>query len=256
MGAPRSRSRAELLGDRGGRSPAGVAAWAGSRAAPPLLGSLGEGLGRAARTARVTDVAPDPAPDPPPLRTPVVAAVLAAPVPDVPAAQVPVGADGRPGGEQAVGDHTTVGPRLLERAGAVRPVWHRRRLTDADAGLDRAVPATACCGWRRPAAAIGGTVLAGRIAAATRSGRSGVETVGGRAADPAAAARLRGLPDRLRRRACPSRRARYTSSCCPTPTATSTPDRRPACIVKDGTVRVAAVGPGGAGARRCRARRG
>jgi hypothetical protein len=233
---------AELLGGRGGRSPADVAAWAGSRAAPPLLGALGEGLGRAARTARVTRVAPDPAPDPAPLRAPVVSAVLAAPVPDILAAQVPVVADGRPGEEQAVGNHTTVGPRLLEQAGGVVRSAPPR-LTDADTGLDPAVPAS-LLRVAPPAAAIGGTVLAGRIAAPTRSGRSGVETVGGRAADPAAAARLRGLSGRLGDGfAVPPGEVHVLAL--PDADRDVDPDRRPSLIVKDGAVRATAVGPGG-----------
>jgi len=187
---------ADLLAARAGRSASDVAAWAGSRAAPPILGSLGEGLGRASRNATVTDRAPEP-PGVLPLRPPVVAAVLAAPVPDVVAEQLFVDREGLPR-ERAtpVGARTTVGPRLLEQVGRVT-MAPPPRLADVDAGLDAAVPArlirVAAAAGRVPAPTGGGPrSRRGRAAAGivlptgtvppTRSGRSGTEAVAGRAA--------------------------------------------------------------------------
>jgi hypothetical protein len=131
---------AGLLSSRGGRSASDVAAWSGSRAAPPILGSLGEGLGRAARNATVTAVAPDP-PALLPLRAPMVAAVLAAPVPDVVAEQLFVDRQG-PARRPHFGREPDHGRPGAARPGRVRHPDQPPRL-GRDARLAGAVPAAA-----------------------------------------------------------------------------------------------------------------
>ena len=86
---------ADLLQDRGGRSPADVAAWRGGQRSQPILGSLGEGLGTAWVPAPVQRVAP-PAAEPVPLRLPAVQAVLAMPVGLDPAPTVMIAAPAAP----------------------------------------------------------------------------------------------------------------------------------------------------------------
>ncbi len=244
---------AELLRTRAGRSPSDVAAWAGSRAAPPLLGSLGEGLGRGPRNATVTPVAPE-LPAALPLRPPVVSAVLAAAVSDVVAEQQVVDATGRPqGGPIPVGPSTTVGPELLDQVDALvrsaPPV-----LADIDARMTAAVPARLL----RAAPAAGAVTLGGdgpgvrgtavvlptRVVPPTRSGRSGTEAVAGRGASPATAARLRAAGERLGRGVrVPAGEVHLLSL--PDADRDVDVDRRPEVGVRDGVVRVVAVGPGG-----------
>jgi hypothetical protein len=246
---------ADLLATRAGRSPSDVAAWAGSRAAPPLLGSLGEGLGRASRNAAVTAVAPQP-PQLPPLRPPAVAAVLTAPVPDVVAEQLTVGGDGRPVGEATrVGAHTTVSPELRDQMDElIRSAVPR--LADVDARMVAAVPArllrvapvagvVAPYGPGGPGAAhVPATVLPTRVVPPTRSGRSGGEAVADRGASSASLARLRtggeSLPDGMR---VPAGEVHVLSL--PDADRDVDPDRRPRLLVRRGAVRVVAIGPGG-----------
>ncbi len=244
---------ADLLATRAGRSASDVAAWAGSRAAPPILGSLGEGLGRAASNATVTPLSPD---GPPivPLRAPAVSAVLAAAVPAVVAQQQPVDREGRPaGGPTGVGPRTTVGPALLDQVGAVARSAPPR-LADVDARLAGAVPArlvrvaagaAGVPGPGGPGASAGaGTVLPVGAVPPTRSGRSGTEAIAGRGASAATSARLRAasaaLSDGIEVRA-----GEVHVLALPDADRDVDPRYRPRVEVADGVVRVVVVGPGG-----------
>ena len=253
---------AALLADRALRSPSDVAAWVGGRAAPPLLGSLGEGLGRAAAPAAVVQVAPEPPPPPAVPRPPLVAAVLAAPVLDVVADRVGVDRSGRavrdPAAAPGLG-RTTVSQKLLDQAGPVVRTAPPR-LADVDARTSAAVPAR-LLRVAPPAAGVAGTVLPARAVPPTRSGRSGVEAVAGRGAGATTTARLRGLteqllgPDPARRRG----RRRATRGAPGLPVAAgevhvlALPDadrdvdaaHRPVLLVQAGLVRAVLLGPAG-----------
>ena len=214
-----------------------------------MLGSLGEGLGRASRNATVSGVAPDP-PAILPLRPPQVSAVLAAPVPQVLAEQVLVGPDGRPEGRPSpVAAHTTVSPELLDRLdGVVRSA--PPRTADVDARMVAAVPARLI---RAGAAAgtiqdskgpAGRTVLPTRSAPPTRSGRSGSEAVAGRGAAIETLARLRTATERLGEGLrVPAGEVHVLSL--PDADRDVDPRRRPRLGVREGAVRVVAMGPGG-----------
>jgi len=240
---------ATLLTERAQRSPADVAAWVGARTAPPLLGSLGEGLGRAAVAVTVEQVAPEPAPPPAALRLPLVAAVLAAPVVDTVARRLPVDRDGRArrdAGAAAFG-RTTVSPKLLEQAGRVVRTGPPR-LADVDARMSAAVPAR-LIRVAPPSVDAGGAVLAARAVPPTRSGRSGVETVGGRAAPPAAAQRLGTLTGQLHGEQGDGLRVAAGEVhvlSLPDADRDVDPQRRPVLVVRSGLVRAVVVGPGGA----------
>jgi hypothetical protein len=220
---------ADLLKDRGGRSPADVAAWRGGQRSQPILGSLGEGLGAAWVPAPVQPVAP-PAPEPVPLRPPAVQAVLAMPVgldppptvmiaaPAAPSllgptaaerlgAAAPDGADGPAGAGRAAaerasripvttvvlrgpGPTTSVAPALLTGLNFVASP--PPVLASADSALTPAIPAR-LIRQPDPAVAAAGTVLSTGLPPVSRSGRSGTEAVGGRGGGTAGRAWLAGL---------------------------------------------------------------
>ena len=217
---------ADLLQDRGGRSPADVAAWRGGQRSQPILGSLGEGLGTAWVPAPVQRVAP-PVPEPVPLRLPAVQAVLAMPVGLDPVAHrhdrgagraVPAragdrGAAGRRSGRCRRACRCRRGTGLADpghHGRPARPGPHHLRgarpcstglnvvtsappvLASADSALTPAIPARLI---RQPDAAVAaaGTVLSTGLPPVSRSGRSGTEAVGGRGGGTAGQAWLAGL---------------------------------------------------------------
>ena len=262
---------ADLLTDRGGRSPADVAAWRGGQRSQPILGSLGEGLGSAWVPATVEPVAP-PVPDPVPLRLPVVKAVLAMPVGLDPAPTVMVAAPAAPSllspapqaaAERASqipvtsvvlrgpGPTTSVAPGLLTGLNYVTappPV-----LASVDSGLTPAIPAR-LIQQADPAVAAAGTVLSAGLPPVSRSGRSGTEAVEGRGGGTAGRAWLAGLTASLH--ASPSGSApaggqdgltitagQVTVLHAPDGDRDVDPQVRPALTVISGAVRVIAVGP-------------
>ena len=215
----------DLLRERGGRSPADVAAWKGGQRAQPILGSLGEGLGTPSAPAAVGPAGP-PILDPIPLRRPVVQAVLAMPVGLDPVPTVMVaaaaapsllgaaGADGAPGAGRAAADiaeraaqipvttvvlrgpgpTTSVAPGLLNGVNYVTSA--PPLLASVDSGLTPAIPAQ-LIRQPDPALAAAGTVLSAGLPPVSRSGRSGTEAVDGRGGGTAGRAWLAGLTDSL-----------------------------------------------------------
>jgi hypothetical protein len=214
----------DLLADRGGRSPADVAAWKGGQRSQPILGSLGEGLGTAWSPAAVEPVAP-PVTDPVPLRRPAVKAVLAMPVgldpvptamvtaPAVPSllgpatsaepsAQAEAGRTAVDTTERASqipvttvvlrgpGPTTSVAPGLLNGLSYVTSP--PPALAGVDSGLTPAIPAR-LIRQPDPAVAAAGTVLATGLPPVSRSGRSGTEAVDGRGGGTAGRDWLAGL---------------------------------------------------------------
>jgi hypothetical protein len=214
----------DLLADRGGRSPADVAAWKGGQRSQPILGSLGEGLGTAWSSAAVEPVAP-PVIDPVPLRQPAVKAVLAMPVgldpvptamvtapaapsllgvatPAEPSAQAEAGRTAGDTTERASqtpvttvvlrgpGPTTSVAPGLLNGLNYVTSP--PPALAGVDSGLTPAIPAR-LIRQPDPAVAAAGTVLATGLPPVSRSGRSGTEAVDGRGGGTAGRDWLAGL---------------------------------------------------------------
>jgi hypothetical protein len=262
---------ADLLQDRGGRSPADVAAWRGGQRSQPILGSLGEGLGTAWVPAPVQQVAP-PAPEPVPLRLPAVQAVLAMPVgldpaptvmiaaPAAPSLLGPAAAE-RPGAAaerasripvttvvlRGPGPTTSVAPALLTGLNVVTsapPV-----LASADSALTPAIPAR-LIRQPDPAVAAAGTVLSTGLPPVSRSGRSGTEAIGGRGGGTAGQAWLAGLTASLHGDPSGSQggltvsAGQVTVLHAPDADRDVDPQTRPALTVLSGAVRVVAVGPG------------
>jgi len=255
-GAARMTAAAVLLAGRGGRSPADVAAWRADRAAAPLLGSLGEGLGRAPRPVLVEAVAPPAAKTPPPLRPPRVRALLVAPEVREPAAARIGGA----GERLAAATRTTVSARLREE---LRPLQvPAPTLAGVEAGLLGAVPARLL---RLAPSAVGavGTVVAAMAPPLTRTVLPGVEIGAGRAAEPASRARLDAFAaalvgggldsladthlSALRAETQAARVGAGEVAVLELPDAARDGDarRRPALAVRGGRVRVVALGPAG-----------
>ena len=238
----RLAAAAILLATRGGRSAADVAAWKADRSASPLLGSLGEGLGRKPRPVEVALVAPPPPAEPPPLRPPQVRALLVAPEVDEP---IVARLDGR-SERTTVEAHTTVSAQL--RAEIAHVVAPRPTLAEVDAGLLAAVPARLL---RVPTPGMRGraTVIAAVAPPLTRTVLSGVEIAAGRAVMPSVAARLsdftRALTGASDREAAHLAAGEIAVLELPDAARDASAKRRPALIVRNGSARVVALGPAG-----------
>jgi hypothetical protein len=239
-----------LLAQRGGRSPADIAAWRADRSAVPLLGSLGEGLGRAPPIAEVAAVAPPPPPAASRPRPPRVRAIMMAPE----AREPMVAKAGGQGPASTLASSTTVSQTLRNQVAHV--VAPPRSLAEVDAALHPAVPAR-LLRLPTPAALAGRTVVAALAPPLTRTVQSGGEIGAGRAITPAAAARLAAFDQALVPRA-----GRTTRAAAPPAVAhvaageiavLELPDaardadsaRRPNLIVRNGRARIVALGPGG-----------
>jgi hypothetical protein len=246
-GAARIAAAGALLSERGGRSPADVVAWKADRAAAPLLGSLGEGLGGAPRIAEVARVAPQPPAPPAPPRPPVVRALLHAPE----AGETSLLSAGD--GNAAV--HTTVSPDIRKKFAPV--VAAAPTLAGIDARLQEAVPAR-LLRLAPSAAQSGKTAVAAVAPPLTRTALGGAEVSGSRAAAPDTAARLAAFGKALagggnvittRRGAAASSAAHIGAgdiAILELPDAARDGDtqKRPALIVR-GQARVVALGPAG-----------
>ena len=240
-GQERLTAAATLLTERGGRSLADVAAWRADRSALPLLGSLGEGLGRRARVAETAMVAPPPAPELPRPRPPQVRALLIAAEADEPVAARPGAPPEQSGGQP----RTSVSERVRrEVAHVIAPA---PALADVDARLLAAVPAR-LLHVATPAARLRETVVAAVAPPLTRSVLAGAEIAAGRAAEPASA---RQLSDFARALSGQSDRAAHVAAGevvvleLPDAARDVSTDRRPALIVRNGAARVVGLGPAG-----------
>ncbi len=233
--AQRLAVAADLLAERGGRSPADVAAWRADRAAAPLFSSLAEGLGQTPREARVSASAPPPPPAPLAPRPPQLRAFLAAP-------------EVRPAGAAAAQGQTitTVSAALRNE---LRPVVAAPpTLAGIDARLHSAVPARLL--RAAPAAVpLEQTAVAAVAPPLTRTVLAGAEVAAGRGADPAAGQRSARFAAALTGRA-----ARDAASLAPGEVAVfELPDaardgdrqRRPILALRSGRARVVAIGPAG-----------
>jgi hypothetical protein len=234
-GRPTVEVAAELVRDRAG-AVASVRNWA----APPLLGSLGEGLGSASVLAQTADSLAT-AREPLPLRQPVVAAVLAAPT-----ASVPLRKDAAIAAAAGIG--TTVSDELLK----VYVDWRGSRpvtaappsLATVDRSLLAAIPARLVT-LATPAAALNNTVLPTTDLPVTRSGRSGIETVAGRAADTLAAQELVEAGRALRDGRLDVPAGQLVVLSLPDAWRDVDPSARPELQVRTGRVRLIALLPGG-----------
>jgi large repetitive protein len=236
----RLEAAATLLATRGGRSAADVAAWQADRAATPLLGSLGEGLGRRARMVEVTQVEPvSPAPPPPP-RPPRVRALMIVSEVDEP---ITSRSDGT---IEALGSgRTTVSPQMLREVPHV--VAPKPTLADVDARLHAAVPAR-LLRLAVPAAQGRATVIAAVAPPLTRTVLPGIEIAGGRGVTTAASSRLaefaRALTATADRGGARVGAGEIAVLALPDAARDVATDHRPALVVR-GSARVVALGPAG-----------
>jgi len=239
-----------LLAERGGRSPADVAAWRADRSAAPLLGSLGEGLGRAPRIAEVAATTPPAPPAAARPRPPRIRALMKAPEAREP---MVAKAGGRDQGS-VVASNTSVSEKLRKQVAHVAAP--PPSLAEVDARLHPAVPAR-LLRLPTPAALAGKTVVAALAPPLTRTVQPGIEIGAGRAITPTAAARISAFELAL-----VSRTRARTARAAATPAAAHVgageiavlefPDaardadaRRPSLVVRNGRARVVALGPGG-----------
>jgi hypothetical protein len=230
-----------LLAERGGRSATEVAAWRRERSAVPLLGSLGEGLGRVQRSVDVVATAPPAPPTATLPRPPQLRALLVATESSEPTAA-------RLGGDEgpALSTHTTVSERLRDETKYV--VGSAPKLADIDAGLLAAVPAR-LLRYAPPVVAAQATVIAAVALPLTRTVRSGVEIATGRTT---AAATRRGLTldvGRLMRDATGEGAHVNEGEIAVFELQDASRDvdasRRPSLILRRGRARVIALGPAG-----------
>jgi hypothetical protein len=237
-GAARIAAAATLLTERGGRSLADVAAWRADRAAAPLLGSLGEGLGRRPREVEVESATPAPPPPAAPPRPPRVRALL------VPAeAREPFTAPAFDDREPAVVPaQTTVSAELLE--GMTVTVAPAPSLANVDARLLGAVPARLL---RTAPAAIGleRTVVAALAPPLTRTVLPGVEVGAGRANDPITGDRLAKFAESLTGDWARVATGEIVVLELPDAARDADPERRPTLAVRSGMARIVVLGPAG-----------
>ena len=238
----RFEAAATLLNERGKRSATDVAAWRRERAAVPLLGSLGEGLGRVQRPVDVVATAPPPVPAAPPPRPPELRALLVAPESGEPIAARAGGGEERP----ATASYTTVSERRRKETKYV--VAPAPKLADVDAGLLAAVPAR-LLRVATPAAAAQNTVVAAVAPPLTRTVLSGVEIAAGRATAITARSSLAAYAARLTRDSTGQRVHLAEGEVAifefPDAARDSDASRRPALVLQKGRARVVALGPAG-----------
>ena len=229
-----------LLAERGGRSATDVAAWRRERSAVPMLGSLGEGLGRVQQAVDVGSTAPPapveaPPPRPPQLRALLIAAESGEPI----AARI---GDESP----APATFTTVSERLRNETKHV--LAPAPKLADIDAGLLAAVPAR-LLRYATPVAAAQGTVVAAVAPPLTRTVLAGVEIATGRATAASARRGLTANSGGLMGHTNDNRAhvAEGEIAVFEFPDAARDADvtRRPSLVVRKGRARVIALGPAG-----------
>ena len=170
------------------RSTVETLSWAADRAAPPRLGTLGEGLATTAPTVAAEPISPEPVLRAAP-RPPVVRALLRTAGGAAPAAGLL---------EQARATTTVSGKLLIllkldpSQGVAAAPDAAPPSLARIDAGLHAAVPAR-LVRTAASAQAVDGTLLATGAPPTTRTGRAGVDALAVRGAARVTSDRLRRL---------------------------------------------------------------